>query len=337
MTLDSFSMLGAVPGHYGNAAEEYCAARESAALFDLSGRLRLEFTGTDRVRFLNSFCTNDLKRRGAGEGCEAFVTNVRGKVVGMVFVFLDEDRIWLDVAPGAEERIVPHLERYIINEDVRIRPAGGEFSIFLLTGPEALSRLEQLGIALPEPGPMRHAASQLAGVPVRIERLDLAGGDGLQIVVERAEGQRVRELLLSAFAPAGGEAFEALRIEARIPADGVDITSDHFAQEIDRTDRAISFTKGCYLGQEPIARIDALGHVNRLLRGFRSVAAAIPPAGAEIFLPGTDKSLGAVTSSARSFGAWPTVALGYVRREHAAPSSSVTIRWSAGEIAAELF
>src|SRR5579862_3034371 len=102
----------AVPLHFGSPEDEYAAATTSAAVVDFSDRGLLELTGADRVKFLHSFCTNDIKRLAAGDGCEAFITNVKGRVLGHVWIDATDTSLWLDAVAGSAERLVPHLERY---------------------------------------------------------------------------------------------------------------------------------------------------------------------------------------------------------------------------------
>jgi hypothetical protein len=138
------------------------------------------------------------------------------------------------------------------------------------------------------------------------------------------------------FRPAGDEAFQSLRMESTFPLYGVDITTDNLAQEVGRTSECISFTKGCYLGQEPIARIDAMGHVNRELRGLYIDSKTPPVAGANI-LDEDDKTVGQVTSAAHSLGEEDAIALGYVRRSHLATGTNVRIEMADGPVAAQVF
>ena len=133
------------PLHFGSAREEYVAATTQAAVFDLSDRTLLELSGSDRVRFLHNFCTNDVKRLKTGQGCEAFVPNVKGRVLGHVWIDATEPSLWIDADPAQAEHLVPHLERYVINEDVTIADRTADWGELLVVGPEAAERLRKLG------------------------------------------------------------------------------------------------------------------------------------------------------------------------------------------------
>src|SRR5688572_19506571 len=111
-----------LPANHGDPAAEYRAAREAAALFGVSDRTQIEIAGSDRVKLLHNFCTNDIKRLQPGDGCEAFITNVKGRVLGYVFIFVGSESIWLDSAPNTETGLLAHLGKYVLIEDVELRP-----------------------------------------------------------------------------------------------------------------------------------------------------------------------------------------------------------------------
>jgi folate-binding protein YgfZ len=200
----------------------------------------LAITGADRTTFLQNMCTNDVRALPVGDCCEAFLTDVKGKIVGHVIVFAREDSLLLLGVPGQAERWIAHLDRYIIREDVQLVDATERFDWRIVIGERSDAQLGELGRVL---GPCRQLWTSGAWVAVE--------GAG-----ERAESQA------AAVSPA---VWHALRIESGWPLYGVDFDGSHLPQEISRNAQAISFRKGCYLGQETIARIDALGHVNKQL------------------------------------------------------------------------
>jgi tRNA-modifying protein YgfZ len=328
------------PAHFGSSQEEYIAATSAAALFDLSDRTQIELSGADRVRFLHSFCTNDVKRLSPGQGCEAFVTNVKGKVIGHVWIDALDSSLWLDADAGSAERLLPHLERYVINEDVAFADRSAGTAELIAVGPEAAGRLARLGIEVGDLDNLGHRAGQIAGGSVRVRRFDVGPHRGYAIFAERnrlaACWQRLVEAGLRA---AASEVWTALRIEAGLPLFGVDISDDNLAQEVGRTKTAISFTKGCYLGQEPIARLDALGHVNRELRSLWLAGGSVPAAGSRIFADGAGSAVvGTVTSSAYSFATNTPLAMALLRSNSSAcgqqvfvegnPPTAATVFWS---------
>jgi tRNA-modifying protein YgfZ len=301
---------------------DYRALTEVASVADLSDRTLVELTGADRAKFLHNLCSNDILRLTPGGGCEAFLLNVKGKVAAHLFVYCSLDSLILDSSPGQGEKIIAHLDRYIIRENVDLHDRTPKVGQLLVDGPQAAALLEELGAAaLPEL--LSHAAATLGGKAALVRRSGLTGADAFTVVCSREHKESLAQTLMDAGAawrPAA--AVEAARIEAGVPLYGVDITEDNLPQEVDRNDRAISFTKGCYLGQETVARIDALGHVNRTLVGLRFAPLAAPAPGKEI--KSTDTIVGRVTSVAYSHRWGCAVGLGYVRQGHNVAGTRLT-------------
>jgi tRNA-modifying protein YgfZ len=323
--------------NFGDAAGEYVAASESAALFDVSARAQIEMTGADRAKFLHNFCTNDIKKLQPGEGCEAFIVNVKGRVLGHIFVFAGTESLVIESVPGSQERLRAHLDRYIINEDVQLHDRTASLGELYLCGPRSAAILTTFGIEAERLSLCEHVSGMVGSAKVSVRRVDFTRSPGYLISAPTEGLGDIWSALTAAGAkPAGIEALEALRIEAGMPWYGIDITDDNLAQEVARTTQAISFTKGCYLGQEPIARIDALGHANRELRMLKLSTADVPAPGTKLLSP-DGKEIGAVTSSAYSFGEKHAVALGYVRVPHTKPGSRVAIAAAEHGIPAEVF
>ena len=290
------------------------AALHGVAIFTLPGRTQIEITGTDRASFLHNFCTNHIKGLAVGQGCEAFLVNIKGRILFSVLVYAGPDSLWIETEAGQSAALLAHLDRYIITEDVQLIDRTQELSQVDLCGERAEALIAQtLSVdwnSIPKPG-----QTVVNGVMVR--RHSFGPTPGVSLVGAASEIAALHEQLVAAGAVAGStELWEALRIEAGTPRSGVDLTEDHLAQEANRTKLAINFNKGCYLGQEPIARIDALGHVNRLLCGVITDEPAQLPAGTEVFakLDATAPS-GTLTSTS----VWPesgrAIGLGTIRRE----------------------
>ena len=313
--------------HGGDAQQEYAAGRSGAASFELRGWTQVEVAGEDRAKFLHNFCTNDIRGLAAGKGCEAFVTSVQGKILAHVFVYAGASALALIGAPGSAGRIIKHLSRYQINEDVTFADRTAERGLLLVAGPQAAIALFNLGAGAMSLAVGQHCHCVLGSLNFTICRNDLLGLPGFFLFCPAEQTAALRETLDEAGAQkAGDAAFEALRIEAAFPLYGIDVTDANLAQEAGRTAEAISFSKGCYLGQEPIARIDALGHVNQQLRGIRVHENPVPPAGSEILTAGVDpRPIGHVTSAALSFGTNLPVALGYLKRHYDTPGLAVSV------------
>jgi folate-binding protein YgfZ len=299
----------------------YRALVEATGMVDLSGRTQLELTGDDRAAFLHNFCTNNVRNLGPGSGAEAFILDVKGHILGHGFIFCGPSSIIIDTVPGQSDRLASHLDRYILRERVEIRDRTNDWGVLLIAGPQAAALLESLALRVPME-PLAHNESALVGRPLYLRRVDLVGRDSWLAACPRRDVDAITAALANAGAvPADMDAFEIARIEAGIPFYGLDISDKNLPQEVNRDAQAISFTKGCYLGQETVARIDALGHVNRVLVGVRFAGKEPPPTGTEVFPADGQGSegkstIGAVTSAAYSHRLGAPLALAYVRRGH---------------------
>jgi len=317
------------PLHYGDPLAEFEAGRNGAALFDVSDRTQIELTGGDRAAFLHNFCTNDVNRLQPGDGCEAFVTSVKGRVLGHIFVFAEENSLWIESAADAEAPLLAHLDRYLITEDVELHGRTEEFGELFVTGPQAEAVLKEAGLPGDRKSSGTHAiVSQWRDIAsLRIRRVDWFETPGFLLCVPRDRLSSLWKHLseTGVIRPAGSKAFHVLRIEAGFPLHGADISEENLAQEVARTRKAVSFTKGCYLGQEPIARLDAMGHVNRELRTLKLQPGPAPDVGAAIFSPEDGKEIGRVTSVGQLTSDHAPVALGYVRSRFSPPGTEVTV------------
>jgi folate-binding protein YgfZ len=290
------------------------SAIDDVALFSLTGRTHIEITGADRASFLHNFCTNHIKGLAVGQGCEAIVTSIKGRILFHVLVFAAAESLWIETEPGYGPALIAHLDQYLITEDVQLFDRTETMGQLHLSGAGVeglLSRVFDTPVTLPA----NYGQTLHEGVLVR--RWGFGSAPGVSIVAAKVALDSWRSKLLAAGAVAAShEIFEALRIENGFPKHGVDISEDHLAQEANRTKLAISFAKGCYLGQEPIARIDALGHVNRLLCGVTTDEPAEFAAGSEVFATrDAPTPAGTLTSAA----VWPLtergIGLGMLRRE----------------------
>jgi len=314
-----------VPPSYGDPRAEYLAVRRHVGLLDRSDHGLVEVTGRDRVSFLHAMLSNDVKSLGPGRGCAATLLDVHGKVQVIVAVWVLDDRILLVTPPGMAEKLQEALDRHLFAEKVSLRNATGEIGFIVLAGPETPSLVARLtGAVLPE-GRWSHVAASLGDVSLRVVR---GGGETGEpeawLVASAADGERVRQEALAAGArPVGLLAQESLRIEAGTPRFGADADTGVLLPEIPSAD-LLSDTKGCYPGQEVVVRVRDRGHVNRHLCGLVLEGDLVPPREAEVLVDGT--SVGHVTSAAWSYALERPIALAFVRRQHAAPGTTVVVR-----------
>ncbi len=277
---------------------QYNALRHGAGLIELE-RTQIELGGADRASFLHNLSTNEIKKLPVGAGCEAFLTSVQGRTLAHAFVFAGPESLLIDTVGGQSEKLLAHLDHYLVCEQVTLTDRSGQWTELLLAGPQAESLVEQLWKTRLPATRLANEVVDAGGTPIWLRRVDITGPGGCLISLPREAAPSVAAALGEHGAvPCGGEAFEAARIEAGFPLFDRDITEKNLPQEVARDALAISFVKGCYLGQETVARIDALGHVNKMLVGLELSSADVPEAGTEIFAAG--QAVGHVTSAAYS-------------------------------------
>ena len=296
-------------------------------LYDASAGGRLILRGEDRRCFLHNFCTNDVESLADGEACEAFVTDMRGHVVSHVWISAQPEGLWLHAVGSSLETLASHLEKYIITEDVVIEDRTMSTSRAVVCGVDCEAAADAI----------------VATSPVRVCRATVGwvGDRDVLLWVEGAEDQELPLAAVAAGVPVGSpESFDARRIAALLPIVGQDIGSENLAQEVDRDSLAISFAKGCYLGQETIARVQSRGRVNRLLRGLECDGGWWPETGA-VILGEQETEVGRIGSVAPRDGsgggpAGSAVALAVVRREVAESGTQVVVETADGARSARI-
>ena len=249
--------------------EQYAAVRAASGYArGTRRRTQVQLSGNDQRTFLNAFCTADIAGLVPGQGCEAFITSVQGKTLGLVHVFCQQDSLLLDTVAGQADKLISHLDRYVIREDVTFTDQTDQQESIFIAGPQAGETIGSL-LQSPHPTePLGHLEVAFRGHPLSIRRCP-APLDGFWISgCSESLDELARLLAESDCRQIEETVVEMLRIEAGIPSYGVDLDDQNLPQEVNRDRYAISFTKGCYLGQETVARLDALGHVNWLLTGL---------------------------------------------------------------------
>jgi folate-binding protein YgfZ len=318
---------------YGDPAAEYAAVRHAVGLIDEGDSGFVEVTGRDRASFLHAMLSNDIKSLGPGRGCAAAFLDVHGKVQMLLTVWVLEDRILLVTPHGTAGTTIEALDRYLFSERAELRDATGELTPLRLAGPGAPALVERLtGTDVPEE-PWAHTAARLNGHDVRLVRGGGESGESEVWVVGGASvGRALWPVLVEAGArPVGLTARESLRVEAGTPLMGHDVDATVLLPEIP-VQSLVSYSKGCYLGQEVVVRIRDRGHVNRHFRGLLVEGETVPTSGDKIMA--ADQEVGVVTSATWSFGFKRPLALGFIRRQHAEPGTSLTVRNQAAVLSA---
>jgi folate-binding protein YgfZ len=325
-----------------DAAGEYAAATTATAIFDHSDYAKIVLAGPDAPMFLGNLSTNDIKGLPPGGGCESFFCDSRAKALfqAAVYHLALPDRslaLWVETVPGRGEALFKHLDRYLISEAVEITDETERHAQYFLSGPTVATVLEAALGGLPPLEEFQHAERTCGpDIPVSLRRRDWLGMPGYDLVCARTHDETLWQRLTAAGAvPAGEETFHTLRIEAGSPFYGPDIDENRFVMEVGKVERAVSYSKGCYLGQEPIVMArDRAGHAPRSFVQMRFAMGLEIPANAKVFLGAEE--IGTVTSVCQSPKFQATVALGYVRWKHREPGTAVEVEAASGRAAGEI-
>lgn len=296
----------------------YSAALESAAWFDLSGTGIIRAAGPDAAAFLNNIGTNDIAHLPAGGGCDTFFCDHRARVLFHANVRRTADAFILDTASDRGESLLRHVDKYLISEAVELEDITSDWRVLHLAGPIAAAIIGRAAESLPA----FHHASGIEGLPdgeTTVRRRDLLRVPGLDLFVKSEHHAALVSWLggRGAVAATPGD-LEVLRIEAGVPVAGIDYDESRFVMEVADAARAVCYTKGCFIGQEPIVMArDRAGQINRLFLGLKVLDGGPPPPGTKLSVNGSE--VGLVTSSTVSPRLGAPLALGYVRRPHIEP------------------
>jgi aminomethyltransferase len=324
-----------LPRHFGDVAREWAAVRQRCGLIDAGFRALWRLTGGDRVTFLQGMVTNDVAKVPEGLGTYAALLTIQGRVIADARVYVLADELWLDCAAGCAASVHDSLERYIIADDVELLEAGDWSPLVVVEGPQAARvLLAVVGESLTDLPAMAHREVDFDGGRVRIAAVTHSGAPGYIVFGATALAARFWSHCQAAGAePVGMDALNVLRVEAGIPWVGHDMDESTLIGEVG-LEAAISFRKGCYLGQEVVERVAARGQVQRKRVGLLCAGETIPNPGARISRDG--KEVGHVTSAVWSPHRNQVIAMAYVRREAWDEGTELLVDSAAGPIAASV-
>lgn len=322
-----------IAAHYGDARAEYEAVRggAGAGLFDLSERGRVEVAGSEAVQFLNGLVTNDVKTLAPGAWMGAAFPNVQGRLVAHARVMRagDEQKFLIDTEAATAEVVRRSLERFTLAGDFRVRDLGADAALLSVQGAASAALVGRvLGEVAAGAGRGRVSVFDWRDSrSVTVARATHTGEDGFDLFVERDAAGDLWDALAAAGArPAGSDALELLRVEAGVPRYGIDMTDANVVTEAGLED-SVSYTKGCYVGQEIIARIHWRGHVAKRLAGLLPEGEI--DAGAKLKTSDGAREIGRVTSVAHSPRLGRVIALGLVKYDFLQPGTELIV--AAGE------
>jgi len=323
-------VIETLPNDYGDLRGEYNAIRGGVAVIDFSAAGKLRVSGKNSVQFLNGLISNDVKSLQEGEGVLAAFPTLQGKLLALCRIYNLGAYLLLELDAINREKIFKNLSRFIPAGEFFVTDVSDQFTLLSLQGPRSIELIEALtGRAIDDGRGHGIGERRIAGAQVLIASHSRCGETGFDLFVPVEFAKETLETILArgiifGARPTGAGAFEIARIEEGVPREGVDAGENYIILESE-LESAVSYTKGCYLGQEVIARIHWRGQPAKRLRGLLIEAGQLPAPGAEIFAD-DGKKVGEVTSSAQSFALDRFIALGYVHRYYLAPGTEFTLK-----------
>ncbi|MBS1841973.1 MAG: aminomethyltransferase family protein [Acidobacteria bacterium] len=320
----------ALPSDFGDWQAEYRFARKTVALLDKNYRAYLGFAGPDRVRYLNAILTNNIKDLKPGEGVASLFLNPQGRIQAEIETYAEADKLFCVSFALIREKLIPALDHFIIMDDVMLTDESGKFGTLALEGPQAAGITKALcGLEITEMAELSWRQANVGAIPCRIVRRSSGGIPGVEFLCEQSQLRALWNGLshaakLSGGGPAGYTALNALRLEAGVPWFGYDFGEKQIPHEAGLEKSHISYTKGCYTGQEIVERVRSRGQVNRVRALFQLSVAELPGAETPIIFDG--KEIGYLTRASYSPEFQANIAMGYIRREQSAVGSIVQIR-----------
>lgn len=314
--------LGSNRTDCGDVGAEFRALLADCGVYDLGGRAKIALTGGDRVRWLNGMVTNNVRDLATGHGVYAFLLNPQGHILADLYAYNRGDSLLVDTDRSQLEKMLQVFDHYIIMDDVEVANVSDKLTALGVAGPRAKEVLKSAGFEVPGLDPLQFADLAWQGTGLTLVRADNPAVECYELWLAPANVAPLWQALANAGArPVGTAALDLLRVASGIPRYGQDIRERDLPQETEQQ-RALHFSKGCYIGQEIVERIRSRGNVHRKFAGFE-VQPPLPGLGTKIQADGKD--IGEITSVASlpTKGGERAVALGYIRREFAMPGKEV--------------
>ncbi len=317
-----------MPKTYNSMETEVKHVRSKVGIVDISHRGKLKFTGKDHIRFLQGMLSNDIVKLCIGEGIYATLLTPKGKILADMVVYKNKEHSYIDLPSGLNSKIKEHFLRYRLSFQTDIEDITYNHALFHICGPNAISFLSnEIKSDLHRMKKLEFKNIKINSIPVSLHKINRSGEVGFDLVTTNDNASKLWEHILIAgqkynLEPFGIQSLETLRIEAGIPVWGKELDEDTFPLEAELWD-ALSFDKGCYIGQEVTARIRWRGKVNRHLVGLIIESKELPSKGDLIYKK--EKIVGKITSSTYSPTLGTNIALSYIKREYKKPDTSIHI------------
>jgi folate-binding protein YgfZ len=318
-----------LPDHFGDWLAEYRNLREGVALLDKNYRVYLDFTGPDRVRYLNAILTNNIKELYENHGVISLFLNPQGRILAEIETYALPDKLFCVSYASIRETLIPALDKYIIMDDVTLTDRTSDFATLALEGPKAALVTEELtGVDIADLAELETRLVTIESIPCRLGKRSPGGTASAEFLVDRAQAAPLWNILREATrrhggGPAGYTALSSFRLELGAPWYSYDFGEKQIPHEAGLQDSHISYTKGCYTGQEIVERVRSRGQVNRV-RVTLKYDTPHPPA-PETPLLSEGKEAGYTTRAGFSPALNAPIGMAYLRREKSSPGSIVEI------------
>lgn len=319
-----------IPVHYGDPLAEHTAVRKGVAIADLSHRGKIRVTGEDRVKWLQSVISNDILPLTIGQGLYSSFLTHKGKMLSYFRVYALPDSLFLEDVGEIGETTLQALRKFLLyGTKAKMENCAETWGLLLVSGPKAGVLIQTaFGVDISHLKLLSFVTQEIGGQQAMLIRAEETGETDIEILLPTEGVTSAWERLWAVGAPMGLKAFgaqarEILRIEAGLPRAGIDLTEDIVPPEANLEGKAFSLTKGCYPGQEVVARMDTYGSVRRRLVGLVLQDAALPSKGAKLF--SGEREVGWVSSSAHSPSLGCSIAFGFPLRDFTTPGTSLTV------------
>lgn len=321
-----------MPAHYGKWADEYQAVRQAVGLSDLSHRGKIRVTGDDRVKWLQGLISNDILPLQPGEGRYSSFLTHKGKMLGYFRVYILPDSVWVEDVGEVGDATFQALRKFLLyGIKAKMENCAESWGLLLVSGPKACSTVSAaFGVEMSDLTPLSAIAAKIGGHTAFVLCTEETGENDLEILLPADSLHTAWERLMEAGATygikaVGGHAREALRIEAGLPKAGPDLNEEIVPPEANLEGKALSLSKGCYPGQEVVARMDTYGNVRRHMVGLVMKDATVPPQGAKLFAG--DREVGWVSSATRSPQLNEVIAFGFPLRDFSKAGTELTVEF----------
>ncbi|MBX3303841.1 MAG: aminomethyltransferase family protein [Nitrospira sp.] len=319
-----------IPAHYGNVATEHHAVRQAVGIADLSHRGKLRVTGDDRVKWLQSVISNDILPLQPGQGRYSSFLTHKGKMLTYFRLYMQTESIMLEDVGEIGETTFQALRKFLLyGTKAKMENCAESWGLLLISGPKAAHVVQSaFGVDITGLKPVDFVTAQIGGHHALVLRTEETGEVDIEILVPADSIATAWKNALQAGAKfgikaIGSHAREALRIEAGIPKAGPDLNEEIVPPEANLEGKAFSLNKGCYPGQEVVARMDTYGSVRRKLAGLVLKDLVVPPHGAKLF--SGDREVGWISSAARSPQLNKVIAFGFPLRDFSKPGTELTV------------